>query len=347
MEELKNQAEAEVEAIHLWATPRSLSTSLMYSFAHVPSSLFNIIFWLLKGLVWDCFYSFAHRDDTEVLDEPLYATFLQVTGSDRPYREEVLSKMEPDGNKVVRDIIYRPGRKKYRLCKHIAKQRVPELPSDFMKEGKHFLLIRNPLDILASFDKVVPPSLAELGLAEMVTIYSEPSQLGQPPPIVDAAELQLDPEATLSGLCEDLDIPFQPTMLNLAFLFMKSFQRNFLLRWEAGPKAIDAVWAPWWYETAHKSTGFQPPTKYPVPFPMSLYDVLEQSLPFYNFLRRHVRQTSSLLKSPLPEPDLPVPENKKLLAWVGDQIVPRESAKVSVFNSVVQGGDSVWEGLRV
>ncbi|KAM1649248.1 hypothetical protein TB2_010208 [Malus domestica] len=305
MEELKNQAEAEVEAIHLWATPRSLSTSLMYSF--------------------------AHRDDTEVLDEPLYATFLQVTGSDRPYREEVLSKMEPDGNKVVRDIIYRPGRKKYRLCKHIAKQRVPELPSDFMKEGKHFLLIRNPLDILASFDKVVPPSLAELGLAEMVTIYSEPSQLGQPPPIVDAAELQLDPEATLSGLCEDLDIPFQPTML----------------KWEAGPKAIDAVWAPWWYETAHKSTGFQPPTKYPVPFPMSLYDVLEQSLPFYNFLRRHVRQTSSLLKSPLPEPDLPVPENKKLLAWVGDQIVPRESAKVSVFNSVVQGGDSVWEGLRV
>nr|XP_028957298.1 branched-chain-amino-acid aminotransferase-like protein 2 isoform X2 [Malus domestica] len=305
MEELKNRAEAEVEVIHMWAAPRSLSTTLMYSF--------------------------AQRDDMEVLDEPLYATFLQVTGFDRPYREKVLSKMESDGNKVVKDIIYGPGRKKYRLCKHIAKQRVPGLPNDLMKKGKHFILIRNPLDILPSFDKVVPPSLVELSLAEMVAIYSELSQLGRPPPVVDAAELQRNPEATLSGLCEDLEIPFQPTML----------------KWEAGPKAIDGVWAPWWYETVHKSTGFQPPRKYPAPFPMSLYDVLEQSLPFYNFLRRHMRQTSSLLKSPLPDPDLPVPENKKLLAWVGDEIVPRDSAKVSVFDSVVQGGDSVWEGLRV
>ncbi|XWS57575.1 hypothetical protein CRYUN_Cryun09bG0185600 [Craigia yunnanensis] len=64
-------------------------------------------------------------------------------------------------------------------------------------------------------------------------------------------------------------------------------------------------------------------------------------------LKRNVKQTSTLLKSPLPVPDLPVPENEKLLAWVGDEIVPRESAKVSVFDSVVQGGDAVWEGLRV
>lgn len=33
------------------------------------------------------------RDDMEVLDEPLYANFLQSTGVDRPYREEFLSKM--------------------------------------------------------------------------------------------------------------------------------------------------------------------------------------------------------------------------------------------------------------
>jgi len=33
------------------------------------------------------------RDDMEVLDEPLYANFLRVTGLDRPYREDLLSKM--------------------------------------------------------------------------------------------------------------------------------------------------------------------------------------------------------------------------------------------------------------
>ncbi|GAY63916.1 hypothetical protein CUMW_229440 [Citrus unshiu] len=269
-------AEQEIEVIHSWSAPRSLSTSLMYSF--------------------------AQRDDMEVLDEPLYPAFLRVTGFDRPYGEEILSKIESDGNKVVKEVIFGPGAKKYRYCKmhtfdclllifllydgnflyfwlmHMAKQRLPGLPDDLMKKGKHIILIRNPLDILPSFDKVVPPSFKELGLADLVTIYSELCELGKSPVIVDAADLQQDPE---------------------------------------------------------------------VPFPMSLYDLLEQSLPFYNMLRRNVRKTSSLLKSPLPEPDLPVPANKNLLAWVGDEIVPRDDAKVSVFDSIVQGGDGVWEGLRV
>ena len=41
------------------------------------------------------------------------------------------------------------------------------------------------------------------------------------------------------------------------------------------------------------------------------------------------------------------PRNKDLKVWVGDQLYSREDAKVSVFDSVVQGGDAVWEGLRV
>ena len=41
------------------------------------------------------------------------------------------------------------------------------------------------------------------------------------------------------------------------------------------------------------------------------------------------------------------PRNKDIKVWVGDQLYAREDAKVSVFDSVVQGGDAVWEGLRV
>ena len=44
---------------------------------------------------------------------------------------------------------------------------------------------------------------------------------------------------------------------------------------------------------------------------------------------------------------LPIPENENILIYVGGEILPREDAKVSVFDSVVQGGDAVWEGLRV
>lgn len=41
------------------------------------------------------------------------------------------------------------------------------------------------------------------------------------------------------------------------------------------------------------------------------------------------------------------PKNANIQVWVGDRLYPREEAKVSVFDSVVQGGDAVWEGLRV
>jgi len=48
------------------------------------------------------------------------------------------------------------------------------------------------------------------------------------------------------------------------------------------------------------------------------------------------------LKSQLPDP-----RNADIWVHVGGQLVPRAEAKVSVFDSSVQGGDAVWEGLRI
>ena len=45
--------------------------------------------------------------------------------------------------------------------------------------------------------------------------------------------------------------------------------------------------------------------------------------------------------------DLPDPRNADILVHVDGRLVPRDEAKVSVFDSSVQGGDAVWEGLRV
>jgi branched-chain amino acid aminotransferase len=41
------------------------------------------------------------------------------------------------------------------------------------------------------------------------------------------------------------------------------------------------------------------------------------------------------------------PKNKDIQVYVKDGLYPRDAAKVSVFDSSVQGGDAVWEGLRV
>ena len=41
------------------------------------------------------------------------------------------------------------------------------------------------------------------------------------------------------------------------------------------------------------------------------------------------------------------PRNERILIWVNGELVPRERAVVSVFDSGFVLGDGVWEGLRV
>jgi branched-chain amino acid aminotransferase len=43
----------------------------------------------------------------------------------------------------------------------------------------------------------------------------------------------------------------------------------------------------------------------------------------------------------------PDPRNSEILVYINGDLLPRNDAKVSVFDSSVQGGDAVWEGLRV
>ena len=45
--------------------------------------------------------------------------------------------------------------------------------------------------------------------------------------------------------------------------------------------------------------------------------------------------------------NLPDPRNADILVHVNGELKPRAEAKISVFDSSVQGGDAVWEGLRV
>ena len=45
--------------------------------------------------------------------------------------------------------------------------------------------------------------------------------------------------------------------------------------------------------------------------------------------------------------NLPNPKNENILIYIDGQLYPREEARISVFDSLVQGGDGVWEGMRV
>jgi branched-chain amino acid aminotransferase len=45
--------------------------------------------------------------------------------------------------------------------------------------------------------------------------------------------------------------------------------------------------------------------------------------------------------------NVPDKRNLDIMVYVAGKLVPRDEARVSVFDSAVQGGDAVWEGLRV
>lgn len=44
---------------------------------------------------------------------------------------------------------------------------------------------------------------------------------------------------------------------------------------------------------------------------------------------------------------IPDSRNENIKVWIDGKLYDREDAKISVFDSLVQGGDGVWEGLRV
>src|ERR1700759_3315806 len=40
-------------------------------------------------------------------------------------------------------------------------------------------------------------------------------------------------------------------------------------------------------------------------------------------------------------------QNENIQVFIKDKLYHRKEAKISVFDSAVQGGDAVWEGLRI
>ncbi len=212
----------------VWSGPRNVSTALMYSF--------------------------AQRADTRVVDEPLYAHYLRVSGVDHPGRADVLAAMENDGEAVVRELVLGPCDRPVLFMKQMAHHLV-DLDWGFLEQTANVLLVRDPAEVLASFHKVVPgPTLADTGLELQTRLLHHLRERGQEPAVLDARRVLEDPPGVLARLCERLELPFDERMLS----------------WPAQARPEDGVWAPHWYASVHRSTGFAPYRPKHEPFPSQL-----------------------------------------------------------------------------
>ena len=182
-------------------------------------------------------YSFAARADFAVMDEPFYAPYLAATGQDHPMREEILARHEVDPNKVK--LAFSGSGNPHLYMKHMPHHMIDGFPMDWAEDCVNIHLIRHPARVIASYAaKRETPTLSDIGFQQQLTLIE---QLGGY--LIDSYDIRRDPEGMLTRLCEVVGLPFDPAML----------------RWSAGPKPFDGVWAAHWYDAVHRSTGFAGP----------------------------------------------------------------------------------------
>jgi hypothetical protein len=185
--------------------------------------------------------SWENRPDTVVVDEPFYAAYLARTGADHPAREEVIASQPTDPDQVVVQLLapLPPGK-----SVHYAKQMTHHIADDqdlgWLRGFRNVLLIRDPREVVASYVRARESCEPEdIGLLQQVRLLDH---LDEQPPVIDAGDFLRDPEAHLRWLCDWLGIELTDRML----------------RWPAGPRDSDGVWAPHWYDAVWASTGFAP-----------------------------------------------------------------------------------------
>lgn len=216
-------------------------------------------------------YSWRQRADTTVVDEPLYAHFLATTGRDHPGAAEVMASQSTDGREVVRQVMAGPYPTPVVFFKQMAKHLVG-LDRDFLVDYDNILLTREPFDMLTSFQVNVPDAdLDETGFVELVEILDRLIAAGRDPIVIDSRDLLLDPPGVLAELCRRLGLPFDEAMLS----------------WPSGPKPEDGVWARFWYDRVHASTGWAPYVTKEAALLPRLQPVLAEARPLYERLLVH------------------------------------------------------------
>lgn len=274
-----------VTVIHCWTAPRSRSTALLYSF--------------------------EARSDCVALDEPLHRLFMSNRPNMlRPYRQNLIDGIPPEDEeesnryKWPRELIPFTDRLKDAIvklkdqpegvvfCKHLSKQAcmydrdevesmtvMYDLDSTVLITHRHVLLLRDPVAILSSWDDIGDihgncPCVEQVGIVPMLSIHESTKSLA----FVDSDELVANPASILADLCQDVGIVFTTEMLS----------------WKSGPHECDGPWAPWWYKSLHKSTGWvvkasshaaaaESQVRSVAPKYM---DTLKVSMPAYNFLKK-------------------------------------------------------------
>jgi Sulfotransferase domain len=213
-------------------------------------------------------YSFAQRHDTTVFDEPLYAHYLKATGIHHPGKEEILQSQDNDGEKVIEEIILAYHDKPVAFFKQMTHHLV-NISIGFLAQTKNIIFIRNPKQIIASYAQVRNEVIMQdVGIEKQWQLFNHLKENNLNCIVLDSNEILISPENVLQQLCDALQIPFTEKMLH----------------WSPGPKIYDGIWAKYWYDNVHQSTGFEKQKTSERGLPSYLEPLYEESRVYYERL---------------------------------------------------------------
>lgn len=184
--------------------------------------------------------SWENRTDTRVLDEPMYAAYLARTRLDHPGRDEIIASQDTDLDRVVEMLLTRDD-SAVLYAKHMAQHVPDEMDLAWTLSQHNALLIREPREVVASYVRAREScEPADIGLLQQARLHAYWREHGVDAPVIDSADFLRNPGAYLRRLCTWAGIDFEDAMLS----------------WPAGPRDSDGVWAKYWYDAVHASTGF-------------------------------------------------------------------------------------------
>lgn len=234
--------------ICLWASPRNISTAMMYSF--------------------------AQRSGCTVVDEPLYGYYLAKTSAQEyhPSSKEIMDSMNCNADEVLSWMTNYNFESPEVFFKQMTHHLV-DLDLKKILPFKHIILTRSPEQMVASFSKVIAkPSLKDTGYVDQVNLLNFFSSNQIEPIVVESSNFLKQPKEHLKKICAQLDIEFEEQMLT----------------WKAGARPEDGVWAKHWYESVHQSTGFAPyRAQNQSTMNNEISQLIEQCQPYYHQIIAH------------------------------------------------------------
>lgn len=201
--------------IALWTHPRSISTA----FERVM----------------------MERGDFKILHEP-FSYLYYVKGDSASIGQEYIDPSHPTDYEDIKKLLLTTAESTSVFFKDMCAHCSPDLLVDtkLLSRLTNTFLIRNPAKTIASYYAMNPKvSLEEIGLEQLCLVFEKVTELkGEIPPVVDADDLENNPNATMKAYCQRLDIPFIPEAMT----------------WEAEHKKEWDIWKDWHRDAAH-STG--------------------------------------------------------------------------------------------